>query len=49
MNRETLRTVGIVALIVVLAFVVIFFDDIRALVNAAMAEQADSLLDQLLR
>lgn len=49
MNRENLRTIGIVALVVVLMVLVIFFDDIKAMLNVAIAEQADSHLDQLLR
>jgi hypothetical protein len=48
-NKEKMRTVGYVALIVILALLVIFFDDIKAMFNEAMAEQAGSLVDQLLR
>ena len=49
MNKEKMRTVGYVALIVILALLVIFFDDIKSMFNEAMAEQAGSLVDQLLR
>lgn len=49
MRRENLRTIGMVLLFVVIAAVIICFDDIRAMLNEAMVEQADSLVDQLLR
>lgn len=49
MNREKMRTIGFVAIVIGLALLIIFFDDIRAMVNGFMAEQADSLVDQLLR
>lgn len=49
MRKEYLRTIGFVLVFVVLAVLVICFDDIKAAFNAAMMEQADSLLDQLLR
>ena len=34
---------------VAMAVLVICFDDIKAMLNEAMMEQADSLVDQLLR
>jgi len=49
MNRDYLRITGYVALIVALAALIIFFDDIKALFNGIMAEQTGSLVDQLLR
>lgn len=49
MNKANLRIIGSAALVVVLMALVIFFDDIKAVLNEAMAEQADSLLNQLLR
>lgn len=49
MYRENLRIIGIVIMVVALAILIIFFDDIKAIFNEAMAEQADSLVDQLLR
>ena len=49
MRKEYLRTIGFVLVFVVLAVLVICFDDIKTMINAATMEQADSLLDQLLR
>lgn len=49
MNRNKMRTIGYVALVIALALLIIFFDDIRAMLNETMAEQAGSLVDQLLR
>lgn len=49
MSRENIRTIGFVLIFVVLAVLVICFDDIKAMINEAMVEQADSLMDQLLR
>ena len=49
MSRENIRTIGFVLVFVVLAVLVICFDDIKAMWNEAMMEQADSLMDQLLR
>ncbi len=49
MRRESVRTIGFVLVFVALAVLVICFDDIRAMFNEAMVEQADSLVDQLLR
>ena len=49
MRKVNLRTIGFVLVFVALAVLVICFDDIKAMINAAMMEQADSLMDQLLR
>ena len=49
MRKEYLRTIGYVLVFVVLAVLVICFDDIKAAINAATMEQADSLVDELLR
>ena len=49
MRRENIRTIGVVMVFVTLAVLVICFDDIKAMINSAMMEQADSLVDQLLR
>ena len=51
MRRDSLRTIGFVLLFVVIVVLVlvICFDDIKAMVNEAMMEQADSLVNQLLR
>lgn len=49
MSRDNIRTIGFVLVFVVLAVLVICFDDIKAMLNEAMVEQADSLVDQLLR
>jgi hypothetical protein len=49
MSRENLNMIGFMVLIVLMAVLVIFFDDIKAMVNEAMMEQADSLVNQLRR
>ena len=49
MSRDSIRTIGFVLVFVALAVLVICFDDIKAMLNEAMVEQADSLMDQLLR
>ena len=49
MSRDSIRTIGFLLVFVVLAVLVICFDDIKAMLNEAMMEQADSLMDQLLR
>lgn len=49
MSRENIRIIGFVLVFVALAVLVICFDDIKAMLNEAMVEQADSLMDQLLR
>ena len=49
MRRDSLRTIGFVLVFIVIAVMVICFDDIQAMVNEAMVEQAESLVDQLLR
>ena len=49
MSRDNIKTIGFVLIFVVLAVLVICFDDIKAMLNEAMMEQADSLMDQLLR
>lgn len=49
MRRDSLKTIGFVLLFVVIAVLVIYFDDIKAMVNEAMMEQTQSLVDQLLR
>lgn len=49
MRRESIRTIGFVLVLIALAVLVICFDDIKAMFNEAMVEQADSLMDQLIR
>lgn len=49
MRRDSLKTIGFVLLFVVIAVLVICLDDIKAMVNEAMMEQTQSLVDQLLR
>ena len=49
MSRDNIRTIVFVLEFVALAVLVICFDDIKAMLNEAMVEQADSLVDQLLR
>lgn len=49
MNRDNMRIAGYVTLIIALAVLVIFFDDIKTLFNGIMAEQTGSLMNQLLR
>ncbi len=49
MSRENIRTIGYVLVFVALAVLIICFDDVKAMWNEAMMEQADSLMDQLLR
>ena len=49
MRRDSLKTIGFVLLFVVISVLVICFDDIKAMVNEAMKEQTQSLVDQLLR
>ena len=49
MSRDNIRTIGFVLIFVALAVLVICFDDIKIMFNEAMVEQADSLMDQLLR
>lgn len=49
MRRDSLRIIGFVLLFVAIAVLIICFDDINAMVNEAMMEQTQSLVDQLLR
>ena len=49
MSRDSIRTIGFLLVFVVLAVLVICFDDIKAMLNEAMVEQTDSLMNQLLR
>lgn len=49
MRRENLRIIGGLLVFVVLAVLAICFDDIKVMINEAMVEQADSLMNQLLR
>lgn len=49
MSRDSIRTIGFVLLFVALAVLVICFDDIKTMLNEAMMEQADWLMNQLLR
>ena len=49
MRREKLRTIGMVLVFVVMAAVIIFHDEISALVGNMMMGQTDSMLDQVLR
>ena len=41
--------IGFAALVLLCVAAVLMYDDIMAMMNEAMAEQADSLLEQLLR
>ena len=49
MRRDSIRKIGFVMVFVVLAVLVIFYDDIKGMWNETMMGQADSLVDQLLR
>ena len=49
MSRDKLRTIGFMVVVIFIAVTVIWFDDIRAMMDETMVEQADSLMDQLLR
>ncbi len=49
MRRENIRTIGMVLVFAVMAVVIIFYDEISALVGNMMMGQTDSMLDQLLR
>ena len=49
MSRDSIRTIEFVLVFVAFAVLVICFDDIKAMINEVMVEQADSLMDQLLR
>ena len=49
MKRETFKLIGFAALVLLCVAAVFMYDDIMAMMNEAMAEQADSLLEQLLR
>ncbi len=49
MSRDRLRTIGFMVAVILIAAAVIWFDDIRAMMNEAMMERADSLMSQLLR
>ena len=48
MCRDKLRTIGFIVVVILIA-AVIWFDEIRAMMDETMVEQADSLMDQLLR
>ena len=49
MRNENLRTIGMVLLFVIIAAVIICFDDIQTMLNETMMEQTDSILNQLFR
>lgn len=49
MKRETFKLIGFVALVLLCVAAVLMYDDIMAMMNEAMAEQVDLLLEQLLR
>ena len=49
MCKDKLRTMGFIVVVILIAAAVIWFDEIRAMMDEAMVEQADSLMDQLLR
>lgn len=49
MKREIFKLIGLAALVLLCVATVLMYDDIMAMMNEAMAEQADSLLEQLLR
>lgn len=45
MRKVSLRTIGFVLFMIVLAAVVICFDDIKASINETMVQQTESLMD----
>ena len=49
MSRENVRTIGMLALFVAIVMAIIFREEIGTIISEAMMEQADSLVDQLLR
>lgn len=49
MRRDSLRTIGLMFVVIAIAVLVICFDNIKAMMNEAMIKQADSLVNQLLR
>ncbi|MBR5047869.1 MAG: hypothetical protein IKX76_06495 [Eubacterium sp.] len=49
MNREDLKSIGMVLLVAVLAVVITFWDDIAGALSIAVAEQAGGLLEQVMR
>ena len=49
MRRESIRTIGMVLVFAVIAVVIIFHDEISALLGNMMMGQTDSMLEQLLR
>ena len=49
MKKEDLRTIGMIAVFVGLALLIICFDDIRSMVSGMMLERPDHMIDQLLR
>ncbi len=49
MRKENFKTIMYLLIFVMLAMLVIFFDDLMAMMNEMVMEQTDSLMDQLLR
>jgi hypothetical protein len=49
MRKEKIQFIGLVLVFVVIAVVIIQFDNIVAWLGALMAEQMDSMLEQVLR
>ena len=49
MKRETFKLIGFAALVLLCVAAVLMYDDIMAMMNEVMAEQADFLFEQLLR
>ena len=49
MSRGNVRTIRMLVLFVAIVMVIIFREEIGAMISEAMMEQADSLVDQLLR
>lgn len=49
MKRETFKLIGFAVLVLLCVAAMLIYDDIMAMMNEAMAEQVDLLLEQLLR
>ena len=49
MKREIFKLIGLAALVLLCVAAVLMYDDIMAMMNEVMAEQADFLFEQLLR
>lgn len=49
MKRKTFKLIGFAVLVLLGVVAMLMYCDIMAIINETMAEQADSLLEQLLR